>query len=323
MTKLRLSRRSALALRPAYAAVAALFLIPGPFAAAQTSQAVTLRFAAEFAGKPFNCSNAIEGVGTGKSTVTPIDFRLYVSDIQLVRADGALVPLALEQDGKWQHRNLALLDFEDGAAGCGNGTRDTRTVVTGAAPSGAYKGVRFNVGVPFDLNHQDPTLAASPLNLTAMFWTWQGGYKFIKIDFGLKGAVPEASKTMSGGHAERPAAPKMDSTPMAKPAAPSPAFAIHLGSTLCKSDSRTTPPSACANPNRMEILFPEFDPATNVIVFDPAPVLASTDVTLNTPDTSPGCMSFPNDPECNTVMPKLGFDYGGQKAQPQSFVRMR
>ena len=110
---------------------------------------------------------------------------------------------------------------------------------------------------------------------------------------------------------------------MDKPTTPSTAFAIHLGSTLCKSESRTTPPSACTNPNRMEILLPDFDPARNVIVFDPAPVLASTDVTVNTPDTSPGCMSFPNDPECNTVMPRLGFDYGGQKAQPQSFVRVR
>jgi hypothetical protein len=34
-------------------------------------------------------------------------------------------------------------------------------------------------------------------------------------------------------------------------------------------------------------------------------------------------MSFPNDPECNTVMPKLGFAYGGHKAETQSFVRMR
>ena len=34
------------------------------------------------------------------------------------------------------------------------------------------------MGVPFESNHRDSTIAPSPLNITAMFWNWQGGYKF-------------------------------------------------------------------------------------------------------------------------------------------------
>ncbi len=277
-------------------------------ALAQT-QPVSIKFAGEFAGKPFSCGSDIEGIGTKKTTITPRDYRLYVSEFELVKADGTAVPLTLDQDGKWQHKSVALLDFENAAGGCSNGTPDVHDVVTGTVPAGTYKGLRFKVGVPFDLNHNDPTLAPSPLSATSMFWTWQGGYKFIKIDFAAKGTPMVAEK--AGAH-QAPAA-----------GANGAGFSLHLGSTMCQASSRTSAPSTCANSNRIDVAFDAFDPAKNVIVFDPAPVLATTDVTFNTPETSPGCMSFPNDPECTTVMPKLGLAYGAAKAEPQAFVRSR
>ncbi len=297
-----------------------------PSANAQSSQSFTIKFAAEIGGKPFACAETYAGIGTTKSTIRPADFRLYVSDIELVRADGRSVPLSLEQDGKWQFKSVALLDFENAAAGCSNGTPDVRDVVVGSAPQGQYTGVKFKIGVPFELNHDDPTLAASPLNLTAMFWTWQAGYKFIKIDMATSGqpilASTKSDHAGHGGHGGR--GDKGGHAKEAHKAAPSSAgFSIHLGSTMCQSPSRTTAPSSCANGNRMEIAFKQFDPTRNVVVLDLAPVLSTTNVDMNTPETSPGCMSFPNDPECLTVMPKLGFAYGGRPAQAQAFVRMR
>jgi uncharacterized repeat protein (TIGR04052 family) len=278
--------------------------------AAQT-QPVTIKFAGEFAGKPFACAGKVEGVGASKASVTPTDFRLYVSNVALVRADGIAVSVTLSQDGKWQHRDVALLDFETGAGNCVNGTPDTRDVVVGTVPAGQYNGLKFTIGVPFDLNHNDPTLAASPLNLTSMFWTWQGGYKFIKIDMNTGDAPGIPVK--SDGHS----APQ----PGDKPAGGG--FSLHLGSTMCQSSSKTTAPSACANSNRIDLSFDTFDPTKNIVVLDPAAVLASVDVTKNTPETSPGCMSFPKDPECNTVMPKLGLAYGEHKAEAQAFARAR
>ncbi|PJN92728.1 metallo-mystery pair system four-Cys motif protein, partial [Amaricoccus sp. HAR-UPW-R2A-40] len=53
-------------------------------------------------------------------------------------------------------------------------------------------GLAFEIGVPFDLNHGDPTLAPAPLDLTAMFWTWRGGYKFLKFEVAPEGAAAMA-----------------------------------------------------------------------------------------------------------------------------------
>ena len=69
--------------------------------------------------------------------------------------------------------------------------------MSGSAPRASYSGVRFTMGVPFELNHGDPTVAPSPLNITAMFWNWQGGYKFLKADMNSTGlaAKPAMHKT--------------------------------------------------------------------------------------------------------------------------------
>ena len=271
MPKLRLSRRSALGLAPAYAAVAALFTIASPNASAQTAQAVTLRFAAEFDGKPFDCSATIAGVGVGKSTVTPIDFRLYVSNIQLVRADGALVPLALEQDGKWQHRDLALLDFEDGAGKCNTGTPDTRGEVTGRVPPGDYVGLRFSLGVPFSENHKNAALAPAPLAQSALSWNWQQGYIFLRFEGG---------------------------TPAGR-------YEVHLGSTGCTGTTGNI--TACARPNRPVVELPAFDAATQTVIFDVKQLLAGSDITSNAGD-SIGCASAATDEDCAGPFAQFGLD---------------
>lgn len=284
----------------------------GCAAAQAQTQPVTISFAGEFGGKPFACSGKVDGIGLTKASVTASDFRLYVSNAALIRTDGTVVPLTLEQDGKWQHRDVALIDFESGAGNCVNGTPETRDILVGTVPTGQYKGLKLTIGVPFDLNHNDPTLAPSPLNLTSMFWTWQGGYKFIKIDMATGGA-PVTMPDKADAHAAPQASAKQDAT----------GFSLHLGSTMCQSPSRTTAPSSCANSNRIEVTFEAFDPTKNVVVFDPAPVLAAVDVEKNTPDTSAGCMSFPKDPECNSVMPRLGLTYADHKAETQVFARVR
>ncbi len=143
---------------------------------------VSLNFAAQINGQPFVCGQRYDGVGVTRSSITPSDFRMYVSEVKLLRQDGSAVPVQLTQDGVWQHQNVALLDFENGSGPCRNGTAATNTSVRGQVPAGHYVGVELTVGVPFAQNHQDPTVAPAPLNSTAMFWNWQGGYKFIKFD---------------------------------------------------------------------------------------------------------------------------------------------
>ena len=258
-------------------------------------QPVDIQFAAEINGQPFACGQSYSNVGTTKSTITPSDYRLYVSEVNLVRKDGSTVPVQLTQDGVWQYQNVALLDFENGTGPCRNGTAPTNTTVRGNAPAGDYVGVELTVGVPFALNHQDPTVAPAPLNSTAMFWNWQGGYKFIKFD-----------TTSSGLSEQKPAA--------ANATGPVTRYSVHLGSTVCASASKTQAPQACQNSNRVTARFDRFDLSKGQIVFDVGTVLGQANVDVNAKGTSPGCMSFPKDADCPPVMGALGLAYDGTPA---------
>ncbi|WP_237072797.1 MbnP family copper-binding protein [Pseudaestuariivita rosea] len=270
-----------------------------------------MNFAAELGGTPFSCTETYNGLGTADSPIQVLDYRMFVSNVALITEDGATVPLELEQDRRWQVETIALLDFEDGTGSCTNGTAETNMTVRGTVPEGNYTGLRFNIGVPFDWNHGDPTLAPSPLNLTAMFWNWRGGYKFIKFEttpVSADGMNMAQDMHTEGAHGHSAAS----------------GWFLHLGSTMCQSNSRTDPPeSPCANLNVMTVAFDAFNALRQQIVIDPAPVIAASDLTMNTPETSPGCMSFPNDADCATVLPKLGLPFNDISAEAQRLVAVR
>ena len=85
-----------------------------PFASAQENQPVRLRFAGAVNGTPFECGKNYSNIGTTKSTITPSDFRFFVSAVELLTQEGKAVPLDFDQDGIWQHKNVALVDLENG-----------------------------------------------------------------------------------------------------------------------------------------------------------------------------------------------------------------
>lgn len=259
----------------------------------QAPLAVNLQFAALINGQPFECGKSYPEVGSTKATLTPTDLRLFVSEVALVNSLGEAVPVKLTQDGIWQLDDIALLDFENGAGPCRNGTVAVNTGVRGTVPAGQYRGLKFTVGVPFTRNHGDPTLAASPLNNTVMFWSWQGGYRFIKFDASSK-----------------PGASTVEATDLGNFMAAS-GFSVHLGSTQCASTSATQAPVACKSPNRMMLKFDNYDPVKTVVAIDMGAALAATNVTVNARRSSPGCMSFEKDADCNAVMDAMGLPYDG------------
>lgn len=280
---------------------------PSAAGAAPGTQPVTVRFAAQVGGQAFGCGQTYAGIGTTRSTITPSDYRFYVSEVHLIDASGRAVPVSLAQDGAWQVDNIALLDFENASGPCRNGTAAMNNTVRGTVPAGQYTGLRFTLGVPFARNHGDPTVAPSPLNLTAMFWNWQGGYRFVKFDTATSGlqTAPAAAGSGHGGAAAS-------------------GFSVHLGSTMCAAASRTEAPSACQNPNRVTVQFDRFNAANQTVVADIAAVLAGANVDVNSPNTSPGCMSFPNDADCPPVMGALGLAYGAAAAPgPQRLFSVR
>lgn len=272
---------------------------------------IEIRFAAVVGAAPFSCDTTFAGVGAGADTLEPLDFRLYVHDLRLVDATGKEWTLTLEQDGLWQTANVALLDFEDKTGTCINGTAPTNTVVRGSYDAlhedVDFTGLKFRVGVPFALNHHDMSTAPSPLNLSGMFWGWQGGYKFVRIDM----KVPGVAAAEPAPHGEGAG------------------VNIHIGSTGCTLAAGTQAVSSCTGPNRSEIALDGFDATEDTVVLDYAALVDGIDLGVDPypttfGDAGAGCMSGEDDPECAIVFSHLGLDLAsGQPRAGQTVFSAR
>ncbi|MCJ8319867.1 MAG: metallo-mystery pair system four-Cys motif protein [Colwellia sp.] len=89
----------------------------------------------------------------------------------------------------------------------------------------AISQLRFTLGVPFSLNHQNPLLQPSPLNVPNMFWVWHSGHKFFRLDME---EINELDRKDN--------------------------WQFHLGSTGCKAPSPLrAPKNPCINGNQAKI----------------------------------------------------------------------
>lgn len=239
---------------------------------------VTVRFEGLVGDEPARCGGAYDGVGTTGTTLTLRDLRFYVHDVRLVTTDGDELELALDQDGTWQEGNVALVDLEDGSSECTMGTSETNDALRGTIPADAeITGLRFVLGVPEDRNHDDVTTAPSPLNLHTMHWSWNGGYKFLRVDGRTTG---------------------LDT-----------GFALHLGSTGCMGDGRGNV-TGCVQENRVEVELTGFDPDTDVVAVDIAALLAGSDMDTDAGGQT-GCQSGFDDPDCEPIFHRLGLPFAG------------
>lgn len=126
----------------------------------------------------------------------------------------------------------------------------------------------FTLGVPAALNHQDPLRAASPLNQSDMFWSWQQGYKYLRLE--LAGTEQQ--------------------------------WALHLGATGCQSPSPMRPPATpCQQPNLARINLNYQSGQT--LTLDLAPLLSGISLSADN-----HCMSDANRLSCQTLLPRLGIN---------------
>jgi uncharacterized repeat protein (TIGR04052 family) len=144
------------------------------------------------------------------------DLRFFVHDLRLVNASGQETPVRLISDGTWQTKDVALLDF---APDCTD-KRDSHASIDLQLPEGQWSSLRFRIGVPFELNHANPATAEGPLAVGPMSWSWQAGYKFLKVE-GHRGNA---------------------------------AFRVHLGASQC--EGTFTHVTKCDRPNIPEISVP-------------------------------------------------------------------
>ncbi len=246
------------------------------------AQDVALSFAAVVGEEPFVCGDTYENLGANGTPLVLSDFRFYVQDVALKNAVGAWVPVQLEENS-FQNSGVALLDFEDG---CGElGTPELNERVRGTVPPGDYDGLRFKMGVPFEINHVNSATAPSPLNLTSLFWNWQGGYKFLRIDSG------QFSETD---------------------------WRMHLGSTGCEGDPMVGGVTSCANGNRVEVEFAAFDASSSTVVADYAALVEGAALDDDVAADA-GCMSKPADTDCGPLFANLGLPFGENPGGEQQF----
>lgn len=313
----RISRSGALA---ALMAATAL-LIAVPLAAAHpghhdedATQKVAIDFTALNGSKQVSCAKPIAGLGTTSRTAELTDLRFYVSGVQLLRRGGGAVSVELP-NSKWSYAKgkaaVTLIDLENGTGSCAaEGTKAMNASVRGTVPKDSYTGIRYSVSVPDSLSHTDLTAMPSPLNLTAMGWSWQFGRKFTKIEVSEDGGPAWDSKT----------------------------FYLHLGATDCKGDPAAGEKARCGLPNRDQVTLAKFNPAKQRIAIDFKSLFGGVDVASNGGSKgsmgamgsmegmdmsgTPGCMSETTDLDCPPIFKALGLKLGTTEKTTQTAFRV-
>lgn len=254
---------------------------------------LAIRFSAVMGNQPVRCNQLITGLGARGDSAQLTDLRFYVSDVQLIRADGVEVPLTLPANSAWQYTpnggaGVTLIDLEDGSGRCSDeGDAGTNPLLTGSVPAGRYVGIRMVLGVPYGLNHTNTAQAPAPLDVYAMDWSWMAGRKFAKI---------EVSQPVGMSWRPEDERPRQPTT-----------FYVHLGSTGCEGTPQT-PAHRCTKANRGAIHLPAFDSTTQNIAVDIQALFAGTDLSINQGDAA-GCMSAGTDLDCLRIFEALGIDW--------------
>ena len=230
-------------------------------ACSEPPQSVEIEFAARLGPESLDCER--------DNVIELTDLRFYISEPALVNADGQSIAIDLVENGRWQQRDLALIDLENAAGNCRNGTPDANSVLLGNVPAGDYRGLRFTLGVPFGRNHADPLSAAVPLDDSTMHWHWRSGYKFLRAGF----------------------------------ASGSDGFWIHLGSAGCEGTVQNI--TGCRFPNRVTVELPDWAPGDPVL-FDFDALLAVVDTGDGEPGD---CSSGPAEEACRAPFLAFGLDF--------------
>ncbi|KPQ27545.1 MAG: hypothetical protein HLUCCX14_14220 [Marinobacter excellens HL-55] len=264
---------------------------------------LSLPFKAVVGTEPVSCGTTFSGLGTSGTDVSFADFRFFIHDLALVTDQGEVIPVSLDASAEGQNSNVALLDFRDKADVndngdlvdvCTAGTDDNpgfKDAVQGTVtldPAVTIQSLQFTLGVPFDLNHANPTSAEEPLRspgqAAGMTWNWQNGYKFLAAD-----VLPVGASRWN----------------------------LHIGSTGCEVTpselEQGAEPETCANENRLQVTLPVggLDPEELAIQIDYAALVSGSNLGLDE-GGAPGCMSFPGDPECDAVFERLALPWGGE-----------
>jgi uncharacterized repeat protein (TIGR04052 family) len=189
-------------------------------------------------------------------------FQFFIHQVTVQTKEGTWHPLNFET-GPQSTSKVALLGGD-----CSTPQNWTINLTSQVALE-SVKQLQFYLGVPFELNHQNPITQASPLNQSDMFWVWQTGHKFLRWEM------------QSSKHS----------------------FIYHLGSTGCTSTASVRAPSQeCKNPNRSLITL-DTHSLTQPIHIELDVFLQNIDLSQNI-----NCKSMPDNDTCSTLLQRTGID---------------
>ena len=152
---------------------------------------MSIKFAAYNGTEKIDCTNTTK-LSTKQRAVQIEDFRFYISNVSLIKADGTREALKLKQANDYNYTSndgkntVSLIDLEQKGVGECDGSAATNAVIEGTVPAGSYTGVEMTLGVPFELNHLNAADATTPRVLQntvhpSMSWNWRSGRKFTNI----------------------------------------------------------------------------------------------------------------------------------------------
>ena len=130
-----------------------------------------------------------------------------------------------------------------------------------------------------------------------MYWSWQAGYKFARIDFAPVGGIT------------RPGDDNFNGT----------SFNFHLGSTACTGDAELGEGVSCEKANRPTIRLDNFK-LDKTIHIDYSRLVSEINLSIDQGGAA-GCMSGSTDPECLSMFTAIGLDLGtGENLSEQQQV---
>lgn len=223
---------------------------------------VPIHFNLIFDDKSFDCSSLMD-VKEGRWKLDQLQF--FISKFRLK-----------DSTGHWFHASLVNNKSNKSKPR----SKEVALVGVVCSDSGTWKidletqlntkditGLAFTLGVPFELNHQNPMSLPAPLNQPDMFWTWQSGHKFLRLEM----------------HSEDKE------------------FVYHLGSTGCVSSSPVrSPQTECKNPNRVEVTLDDYNPSKTVSL-DLSSLLKGSKL-----DQDISCQSSPDNSQCLPLFMQTG-----------------
>ena len=204
----------------------------------------------------------------------------FISDVQLATEKTAYQPQL--RTTPWQTGDVVLIQphLADCAA---KSTTEDKTVPKGNETQQTLKSnkhlqfsipvdldsaqqLAFTLAVPFALNHQNPLLQPSPLNLPSMFWSWRSGHKFFRLDM----------------------------------QSPNNNWVFHMGSVGCSAVSTMrSPEKECLQPNRVDFLLDKKHHGTKLVMHLDR-LIANTQL-----QNSDSCLFHSDQQSCSILMSNL------------------